>query len=65
MKKYVKQFNRFLAVTKADGTHLEGHANCGGCKADKNIILKIGQDVLEMLWDHVRKVEEYDGFQAA
>ena len=64
-KKYVKSFNRFLAVTKADGTHTVDHTNCGGCKAAKNILLIIGQDALETLWDHVGKVEEDDSFKVA
>ena len=64
-KKYVKSFNRFLAVTKADGTHTVDHTNCGGCKAAKNIFLMIGQDALETFWDHVGKVEEDDSFEVA
>ena len=57
-KKYVKQFNRFLAVTKADGTHTEGHVNYGGCKVAKNILLMINQDELDLLgscWESRRR----------
>ena len=27
--KYIKQYRRFLSVTKAAGDHSEGHVNCG------------------------------------
>ena len=63
--KYIKQFKRFLSVTKADGVHSEGHANCDGCNAAKNLLLMIGQDGLESLWDHVGKVQAEDNFEVA
>ena len=64
--KYIKQFKRFLSVTKADGAHSDGHATgCDGCNAAKNLLLMIGQDGLESLWDHVGKVRAEDNFEAA
>ena len=32
--KYLKQYKRFLSVTKADGEHVAGHVRCGGCSPD-------------------------------
>ena len=61
-QKYVKSFNQFLAVTKADGTHTE-HVDCRGCKVTKDILLMIGQDELETLWVHVGRVDEEDSFK--
>ena len=60
----MKQFHRYLIVTKADGTHTGGHVNYGGCKVAKNILLMINQDELETFWDHVGRVEKDDTFEA-
>ena len=36
-----------------------------GCAASRNMLLMIGQDLLEWLWDQVYKVEENNWFEAA
>ena len=61
--KYIKQFKRFLSVTKADGGHSDGHINCGGCSISKNMLLMKGHEKLESLWDHVGRVCENDSFK--
>ena len=50
---------------KADGGHSEGHVNCEGFIVAKNILLMIGQDVLELLWEHAGKVQDRDTFEQA
>lgn len=50
---------------KADGGHSEGHVNCEGFIVAKNILLMIGQDVLELLWENAGKVQDRDTFEQA
>ena len=47
-QEYVKTFRRFLRVSKVAGTHTAEHRDCGGCEAEKDIFLMIGQNDLEM-----------------
>ena len=63
--KYIKTFRRFLRVSKVSGTHTEDHSSCEGCETEKDVLLMVGQDDVEMLWKHVGKVADEDSFETA
>ena len=52
-------------MTSAARDHSEGHVDCGACTISMNMLLMIGQDGLESLWDDVGKVQEGVTFEQA
>ena len=70
---YRKKIARYLIASKVVIAHMgdqpdsahEDHEVCESCKQEKAIMLMLGGDEMEKLFDHVGKVQEEDTFQKA
>ena len=63
---YVKKFERFIKACNLDQNHVPGedgnHAWCGYCGRLVAMFECIGQDEIQVLLEHVGKVEEGDSW---